>query len=79
MRHVEVVTLTPARLLLVLITSTGRVEQRVVELANALDDETVGDLRARLNTAVVGQPLTDAADAGGVAAGGVPPRRQGRP
>ena len=60
-RHVEVVTLTPARLLLVLITSTGRVEQRVIELASALDDETVGELRARLNTAVVGQPLTDAA------------------
>ena len=60
-RHVEVVTLTPARLLLVLITSTGRVEQRVMELASALDDETVGELRARLNTAVVGQPLTDAA------------------
>src|SRR5690349_7486881 len=32
-RHVEVVTLTPTRLLLVLITSTGRVEQRVIELA----------------------------------------------
>ena len=60
-RHVEVVTLTTARLLLVLITSTGRVEQRVIELAKPLDDETIGELRARLNTAVVGQPLTVAA------------------
>jgi heat-inducible transcriptional repressor len=60
-RHVEVVTLTPTRLLLVLITSTGRVEQRVIELAGPLDDETVGELRARLNTGVVGQALTDAA------------------
>ena len=33
----------------------------MIELASALDDETVGELRARLNTAVVGQPLTDAA------------------
>ena len=60
-RHVEVVTLTPARLLLVLITSAGRVEQRVIELAKPLDDETVADLRARLNASAVGQPLTDAA------------------
>ncbi|HEY7042695.1 MAG TPA: heat-inducible transcriptional repressor HrcA [Nocardioidaceae bacterium] len=60
-RHVEVVTLTSSRLLLVLITSTGRVEQRVVELAKHLDDDVVGELRARLNTAVVGQRLTDAA------------------
>ena len=60
-RHVEVVTLTTARLLLVLITSTGRVEQRVIELARPIDDEAVGELRARLNTAAVGQPLTEAA------------------
>ena len=32
-RHVELVALSPTRLLLVLILSTGRVEQRVVELA----------------------------------------------
>src|SRR5690348_8260907 len=31
-RHVEVVPLTPARLMLVLITDTGRVDQRIVEL-----------------------------------------------
>jgi heat-inducible transcriptional repressor len=60
-RHVEVVTMTSSRLLLVLITSTGRVEQRVVELAVPLDEDVIGELRARLNTAVVGQPLTEAA------------------
>src|SRR4051794_4869245 len=31
-RHVKLVPLTPSRLLVVLITGTGRVEQRVVEL-----------------------------------------------
>ena len=40
-RHVEVVPLTAARVLLVLILSTGRVEQRVVELPATLDDERV--------------------------------------
>ena len=38
MRHLEVVALTPARLLLVVITDTGRVDQRIVELGDAIDD-----------------------------------------
>ena len=38
-RHVELVMLSPTRLLLVLILSTGRVEQRVVELAAGLSDD----------------------------------------
>nr|MBA2696411.1 heat-inducible transcription repressor HrcA [Actinomycetota bacterium] len=50
-RHVEVVTLPGTRVLLVLITSTGRVEQRVVELTGEMDEQLIGDLRARLNTA----------------------------
>ncbi len=60
-RHVEVVMLTPTRLLLVLITSAGRVEQRVVELPKPLGDEVIGDLRARINVAAVGQRLVDVA------------------
>lgn len=60
-RHVEVVVLSASRLLLVLITSAGRVEQRVVELPKGIDVEVIGELRARLNTAAVGQRLSDAA------------------
>jgi heat-inducible transcriptional repressor len=60
-RHVEVVTLAPGRLLLVLITSTGRVEQRVIEVSPTLDDAVVADLRARLNALAIGQRLADAA------------------
>ncbi len=60
-RHVELVTITSARLLLVLITSTGRVEQRVVELPSPLEDDVLGELRAHLNTAVVGRRLSEAA------------------
>jgi heat-inducible transcriptional repressor len=58
-RHVELVTMTPYRLLLVLIMSTGRVEQRYVEISDDLDDADLGDLRARLNAAVVGQALVN--------------------
>ncbi len=61
-RHVEVVPLTGTRLLLVLILSTGRVEQRVVELPEALDDGDVADLRTRLNRSVTGERLADASD-----------------
>jgi heat-inducible transcriptional repressor len=61
-RHVEVVPLTGSKILLVLILSTGRVEQRVVELDETVDDEQVADLRTRLNRAVIGERLADAAD-----------------
>ena len=60
-RHVEVVTLTDTRLLLVLITSAGRVEQRIVELVKPLDDEVLADLRTRLNACAVGRSLAAAA------------------
>jgi heat-inducible transcriptional repressor len=59
-RHVEVVPLTAARVLAVLILSTGRVEQRVVELPATLDDDRVADLRGRLNRTIVGERLADA-------------------
>ncbi|HEX7104371.1 MAG TPA: heat-inducible transcriptional repressor HrcA [Acidothermaceae bacterium] len=51
-RHLELVRLTGSRLLLVLITDTGRVEQRVVELATEVDEDAVTALRARLNARV---------------------------
>ena len=61
-RHVELVTLASTRLLLVLILSTGRIEQRVVELPEPLDDETVAGLRTALNRATLGEKLSDAAE-----------------
>jgi heat-inducible transcriptional repressor len=59
-RHVELVALTPSRLLLVLITNTGRVEQRTVDLPTPIDDVLLGELRAQLNAAVSGVRLADA-------------------
>jgi len=60
-RHVELVTLAPGRLLLVLITDTGRVEQRVIDTGIAVPDHLLGDLRARLNAAVDGLSFADVA------------------
>jgi heat-inducible transcriptional repressor len=62
-RHIELVAISPQRLLIVLILSTGRVEQRVIELPGDLDTATLADLRARILTAVVGQRITEAAAA----------------
>jgi heat-inducible transcriptional repressor len=61
-RHVELVTLGSTRLLLVLILSTGRVEQRVVEVPEPLDDEAVARLRGDLNRASSGEKISEAAD-----------------
>lgn len=61
-RHVELVSLTSTRILLVLILSTGRVEQRIVELPEPLADERLAVLRSKLNHAVVGERLVDAAE-----------------
>ena len=44
---------------MVLIADTGRVEQRVIELAAPLDESFVSDLRSRLNAAVGGQRFAD--------------------
>jgi heat-inducible transcriptional repressor len=62
-RHVELVLLSPTRALVVLITDAGRVDQKVVELPQAeaerLDDAALAELRARVNSALVGRLLVD--------------------
>ena len=45
LRHVELVPVGPQHLLVVLITDTGRVEQRTLELGADLDESVVGALR----------------------------------
>lgn len=62
-RHLEVVALTPSRLLLVVITDTGRVEQRLVELGADLGDDDIGQLRDMFSAALNGQRLEIASHA----------------
>lgn len=62
-KHVEVVDLTPLRLLLVLITDTGRVDQRNVELAAPNSEAEVHELRQLLNRALARVPVGRAAGA----------------
>jgi heat-inducible transcriptional repressor len=62
-RHVEVVELTPARLLLVVITDSGRVDQRIVELGDVINEHQLTQLRDMLGQALDGKRLSAASAA----------------
>lgn len=72
LRHLELVPLGDRRLLVVVITDTGRVEQRFLDAGAGpggpsdgleLDEGTLGELRARLNAAAAGKRLSELAAA----------------
>ncbi|HET8683916.1 MAG TPA: heat-inducible transcriptional repressor HrcA [Micromonosporaceae bacterium] len=58
-RHLELVPLSTTRLLLVMITDTGRVEQRLVELPGPIGAEAVTSLRRKINQKLGGHRLVD--------------------
>lgn len=68
LRHLELVPVAAGRILVVVITDTGRVEQRFCELpagpdgaqpGPGLDEAGLGELRARFNAAAAGKRLAD--------------------
>lgn len=62
-RHIELLPLPPSRIMTVLITDGGRVEQRVLDAGGPVEDAVIGQVRAALNSAVQGRDLIDAAAA----------------
>lgn len=58
-RHIELLLLTSRRLMLVLITNTGRVEQRVLELPYSLAEKSLSELKTKMNNLVVGKSMAD--------------------
>jgi heat-inducible transcriptional repressor len=62
-RHVDLVALTETRVLVVAILSSGRVEQRLVELERPLDDDAVADIRGRVAAVITGRIIADATTA----------------
>ncbi len=67
-RHIELVRLSGTRVMTVLITDTGQVDQRVIDLGEPADDEFLGELRAKLNEVLSGAVLVDAVSSlGGIA------------
>ncbi len=71
-RHVELVALAPNRLLVVVILSTGRVEQRIVELGGDITEVDLADLRSQLNRAAAGEVIAEAVTALGALVASVP-------
>ena len=59
LRHVELVPLSDRRLLVVIITDTGRVEQRAIELTTPIDPTVVAELRARINAGSIGRRVSE--------------------
>ncbi|NYI06667.1 heat-inducible transcriptional repressor HrcA [Allostreptomyces psammosilenae] len=58
-RHIELLGLAPSRIMLVLITDTGRVEQRNIETPGDVGETFLADLRARINSVTSGRRFTD--------------------
>lgn len=61
-RHIELVALGNKRLLCVVITDNGRVEQRLLELESDLTELQLTQLRSSINESVAGKLLTELAD-----------------
>ena len=58
--HLEMVHISDTRILVVLITDTGRVEQRMVDLPSPLSEDRVGELRNLFNARIADRLLRDA-------------------
>ncbi|UWF78681.1 MULTISPECIES: heat-inducible transcriptional repressor HrcA [Microbacterium] len=60
--HVELVSLAPNRLLVILVTDAGGVSQRIAHLPIDVDAEDVAVLRARLASLITGRAVGDASE-----------------
>ncbi len=60
-RHIELVLLNPSRVMIVLITDAGRVEQRMVELAIEITEGALSDLHNKVNSLIATQSLSNVA------------------
>ena len=75
-RHIELVLLSAGRLMTVLITDTGRVEQRTLEVLTEPEHDFLADLRSRLNAALGGKLLVDAVEELNTFAAGKTPQQK---
>lgn len=57
-KHIEVVGLAAGRVLVVLITDAGQVEQKIVVLAEAVDEDGLARIRERINAEYAGRRLS---------------------
>lgn len=62
LRHVELVPASTTRMLVIIISDSGRVEQRSVERSEDLTDGLIGELRARINATGTGRRMPELAE-----------------
>jgi heat-inducible transcriptional repressor len=75
-RHVELLPMGEHRLMTVLITDSGSVDQNIVECQQELDEEVVAELRARFNQHLVGVALSELPEKLAELSGTVPAHRR---
>lgn len=75
-RHIELIALSTTRLIMVLITDSGRVEQRNIECTSPVNEVALGDIRARLLVAVSGKPFSSIPEILGAFSGQFPQEMQ---
>ncbi len=75
-RHIELVTLGGDRGLVIVVTSAGRVDQRAIDTGGAAE-ETIAELRGRLNAALIGLSSERAAARSGGLLDELPPDLHG--
>jgi heat-inducible transcriptional repressor len=61
-RHIELIPAADTRVLVILITDNGRIQQQVVELGPGFDETFIAELRAKLLSAISGAALTAVAE-----------------
>jgi heat-inducible transcriptional repressor len=63
-RHIELIPVNETRVLVMLISSSGQIQQHVALLGESISDELLQDIRGRLNGQLSGQPLAEVSKRG---------------
>ena len=58
-RNIELIPAADTRVLLILITDSGRIQQHVIELGGILDASLISSIRGKLNESLSGLPLAE--------------------
>ena len=61
-RHIELVSMSQTRLMIIVIADTGRVDQRTIESASPIDEKLLADIRSRLCVALIDKPFAHVSD-----------------
>jgi heat-inducible transcriptional repressor len=62
-RSFELVPVTDSRIMVLLISDNGRIQQHVMELGQALDEQFLVRVRGEINSSIAGIPLSDVGSA----------------